>query len=74
MENGSPTIGFEDGTIDVECLLVEPEDGHVSMDSVMCFNEKNPENGMDMEDVSCSFGIAWYKAILTSLSSHTDDY
>ncbi|KAL9154141.1 hypothetical protein ABFS82_10G094900 [Erythranthe guttata] len=57
MENGSPTIGFEDGTIDVDCLLVEPQNGHVSMDSAMCFNEKIPDNSIDMEDVSCSFGL-----------------
>nr|AKV71967.1 telomere repeat-binding factor like-protein [Rehmannia glutinosa] len=57
MENGPPTIGFEDGTIDVERLLVEPQDGHVSVDSVMCFNEKIPENVMDMEDVTRSFGV-----------------
>ncbi|PIN23385.1 hypothetical protein CDL12_03893 [Handroanthus impetiginosus] len=56
MENGPLPLGLEDGTIDVERLLVEPQDGHVSMDSVICFNEKNPENAMDMEDVSRSFG------------------
>ncbi|KAI3472067.1 hypothetical protein Pfo_028755 [Paulownia fortunei] len=56
MENGTPTIGFEDGTIDVERLLVEPQDGHVSVDSVICFNEKIP-NAMDMEEVSRNFGV-----------------
>ncbi|KAI3447580.1 hypothetical protein Pfo_004245 [Paulownia fortunei] len=56
MENGPPTLGLEDGTIDVERMLVEPQDEHVSMDSVMCFNEKIPENAMDAEDVSPSFG------------------
>lgn len=56
MENGPP-IGLEDGTIDVERLLVEPQDGHVSMDSVLCFNEKIPVTDMGMEDVSRSFGI-----------------
>ncbi|KAL6521055.1 hypothetical protein OROGR_017624 [Orobanche gracilis] len=58
MEGGPPAIGFEDGTIDVERLLVEPQDGHVSVDGVMCFSEKIPENPMDMEDFSRSFGIA----------------
>ncbi|KAG8376569.1 hypothetical protein BUALT_Bualt09G0077100 [Buddleja alternifolia] len=53
MESGP---GLEDGTIDVERLLVEPQDGHASMDSVLCFNEKTPENTMNMEDVSRSFG------------------
>ncbi|PIN07859.1 hypothetical protein CDL12_19570 [Handroanthus impetiginosus] len=58
MENGPPTIGFEDGTIDVERLLVEPQDGHVSVDSVMCFNEKIPDSAMRMDDVSRSFGVS----------------
>lgn len=58
MENQSPTIGFEDGTIDVERLLVEPLDGHASVDSIMCFKEKNPKNSMEIQEVSCSFGIA----------------
>ncbi|KAK4432457.1 hypothetical protein Salat_1007800 [Sesamum alatum] len=56
MDNGPPTLGLEDGTIDVDCLLVEPQDGHASMDSVICFNEKTPENAMDIKDVSSSFG------------------
>ncbi|XP_051152370.1 uncharacterized protein LOC127266234 [Andrographis paniculata] len=56
MENGPPTPGLDDGTIDVERLLGEPQDGHESMDSMICFNEKIQANGMDMEDVSCSFG------------------
>ncbi|KAL0426416.1 UNVERIFIED_CONTAM: hypothetical protein Slati_2816400 [Sesamum latifolium] len=56
MDNGPPTLGLEDGTIDVERLLVEPHDGHASMDSVICFSEKTPENAMDIKDVSCSFG------------------
>ncbi|KAL0316225.1 UNVERIFIED_CONTAM: hypothetical protein Sradi_5500700 [Sesamum radiatum] len=56
MDNGPPTLGLEDGTIDVERLLVEPHDGHASMDSVIYFNEKTPENAMDIKDVSCSFG------------------
>ncbi|KAK4419213.1 hypothetical protein Salat_2334100 [Sesamum alatum] len=56
MENGPPTIGFEDGTIDVERLLVEPQDGHVSVDSVMCFNDI-AENAMEMEEVSRCFGV-----------------
>ncbi|KAL0375068.1 UNVERIFIED_CONTAM: hypothetical protein Sradi_3422500 [Sesamum radiatum] len=57
MENGPPTIGFEDGTIDVERLLVEPLDGHVSVDSVMCFNDI-AENAMEMEEVSRRFGVS----------------
>ncbi|KAL0309702.1 UNVERIFIED_CONTAM: hypothetical protein Sradi_5912500 [Sesamum radiatum] len=56
MENGPPTIGFEDGTIDVERLLVEPQDGHVSVDSVMCFSDI-AENAMEMEEVSRRFGV-----------------
>ncbi|KAK4392151.1 hypothetical protein Sango_1992900 [Sesamum angolense] len=56
MDSGPPTLGLEDGTIDVERLLVEPHDGHASMDSVIYFNEKTPENAMDIKDVSCSFG------------------
>ncbi|KAL9150006.1 hypothetical protein ABFS82_12G141500 [Erythranthe guttata] len=58
MENGRPVLGLEDGTIDVERLLVEPQDGHVSMDSVMCFNKKIPKNTMEMVDVSCRFGAS----------------
>ncbi|XP_073289411.1 uncharacterized protein [Primulina huaijiensis] len=58
MENGPLTLGSEDGTIDVERMLVEPEDGHISMDRVNCFREKIPKNDMDMEDFSCSFGGA----------------
>ncbi|KAL6507910.1 hypothetical protein OROGR_024105 [Orobanche gracilis] len=57
MEDGPTTIGFENGTIDVGRLLVEPQDGHVSVDGVMCFSEKIPEKAMDMEDFSRSFGI-----------------
>ncbi|KAH6833365.1 hypothetical protein C2S53_007170 [Perilla frutescens var. hirtella] len=56
MENGHPSLGLEDGTIDVERLLVEPQDGHMSMDSVICFNEKITKNAMDIEDVSRSSG------------------
>ncbi|KAL7133444.1 hypothetical protein ABFS83_12G141400 [Erythranthe nasuta] len=56
MENGRSTLGLEDGTIDVERLLVEPQEGHVSMDSVMCFNKKIPKNTTEMVDVSCRFG------------------
>ncbi|KAL3825898.1 hypothetical protein ACJIZ3_021927 [Penstemon smallii] len=56
MESVPFTFGLEDGTIDVQRLLVEPQDGHVSMDSVLCFSEKIPENSMIIEEVSCSFG------------------
>ncbi|KAL7092083.1 hypothetical protein ACP275_12G143700 [Erythranthe tilingii] len=56
MENGRPVLGLEDGTIDVERLLVEPQEGHVSMDSVICFNKKIAKNTMEMVDVSCRFG------------------
>ncbi|KAL3839674.1 hypothetical protein ACJIZ3_024265 [Penstemon smallii] len=56
MENGPMTLGLEDATIDVERLLVEPQDGHVSMDSVICFNQKIPENTIHMKEVSRSFG------------------
>ncbi|KAL0409929.1 UNVERIFIED_CONTAM: hypothetical protein Slati_3582600 [Sesamum latifolium] len=62
MENGPPTIGFEDGTIDVERLLVEPQDGHVSVDSVMCFNDI-AENAMEMEEVSRRFGVEFAESI-----------
>ena len=58
MENGPPTIEFEDGTVDVERLLVEPQDGNVSVDGVMCFNEKTSEKAIDILEVSCSFGIS----------------
>lgn len=58
MENGPPALGLEDGAIDVECMLVEPQDEHLSMDSVMCFNKKIPENAADMQDASRSSGIA----------------
>ncbi|XP_047959996.1 uncharacterized protein LOC125205215 isoform X2 [Salvia hispanica] len=57
MENGPPTIEFEDGTVDVERLLVEPQDGNVSVDGVMCFNEKTSEKAIDILEVSCSFGV-----------------
>ncbi|XP_022852429.1 uncharacterized protein LOC111374039 [Olea europaea var. sylvestris] len=43
-----------DGTTEVQRLLVEPEDEHVSMESVLCFNEKIQENAMKMEEASCS--------------------
>ncbi|XP_075510088.1 uncharacterized protein LOC142546317 [Primulina tabacum] len=58
MENGPMTLGSEDGTIDVERMLVEPEDGRISMDRVNCFREKIPKNDMDLDDFSCSFGGA----------------
>lgn len=58
MENGHPSLGLEDGTIDVERLLVEPQDEHLSMDSVICFSEKIPKNAMIIEDISHSSGIA----------------
>ncbi|XP_057779173.1 uncharacterized protein LOC130997762 isoform X2 [Salvia miltiorrhiza] len=57
MGNGPPTIEFEDGTVDVEHLLVEPQDGHVSVDSVMCFNEKISEKAIDIREVSRTFGV-----------------
>lgn len=59
MENRPPAIEFEGGAVDVECLLVEPEDGHVSVDNVLCFNEKISEKAMDIREVSHSFGIPW---------------
>lgn len=58
METGHPALGLEDVTIDVEDLLLEPQDGRLSMDSVICFDEKIPENAMDIEHVSHSSGIA----------------
>ncbi|KAL1545834.1 hypothetical protein AAHA92_22513 [Salvia divinorum] len=57
MENGPPTIEFEDGTVDVERLLVEPQDGHVPVDSVMWFNEKISEKAIDIREVSSSFDV-----------------
>lgn len=57
MENGPPTIEFEDGAVDVEHLLVEPQDGNVSVDNVLCFNEKISEKAMDIREVSRGFGI-----------------
>lgn len=67
MENGPPTIGFEDGTVDVEQLLVEPHAAEVSVDSVMCFNEKMSDKAMDISEVSHGFGIPWNQEVLTSL-------
>lgn len=58
MENGPLTLGLEDGMIDVERMLVQPQDGNMSVDRVDCFCEKIPKNDMDMEDFSCSFGGA----------------
>lgn len=58
MENGHSSPGLEDGTIDVEDLLVEPQDGNLSMESVICFDEKIPKNAVNGEDGSCSSGIA----------------
>ncbi|XP_073277869.1 uncharacterized protein [Primulina huaijiensis] len=58
MENGPLMLGLEDGTIDVERMLVEPRDGYISMDGVDCFGEKILKNDMGMEDFSCSFGEA----------------
>lgn len=58
MENGHPSLGLEDGTIDVEDLLVDPQDEHLSMDSVICFDEKIPKNAMKVEHVSRCSGIA----------------
>lgn len=71
MENG-PTIGYEDGIVDVERLLVEHQDGDVSVDSAMCFSEKMPEKAMDISDVSHGYGIPWNEAVLTSLYFLTD--
>lgn len=59
MENGPPTIQSEDGAVDVERLLVEPRDGHVSVDNVLCFNEKISEKAINIREVSRSFGIPW---------------
>ncbi|KZV14641.1 hypothetical protein F511_40588 [Dorcoceras hygrometricum] len=58
MENEHVALGLEDGSIDVERMLVEPEDEHISMDGVDCFPERIPKNDMDMEDFSSSFGGA----------------
>ncbi|CAA0836512.1 TRF-like 8 [Striga hermonthica] len=57
MEDEPPTIGFEDGSIDVERLLVESQDGHVLVDNVMCLNEKIPEKATGMDDISRNFGV-----------------
>ncbi|GER54300.1 telomeric repeat binding protein 1 [Striga asiatica] len=57
MEDGPVTIGFEDGTIDVDRLLVEPQEGNISVDSVMCFNEKITEKAMGMDNICCNFGV-----------------
>ncbi|XP_073144104.1 uncharacterized protein [Henckelia pumila] len=64
MENISPTLGVEDGITEVECLLLEPQGGHVSMDSVLRFDEKIPHNTMCMKDVSP--GFAQSNAAITS--------
>ncbi|KAL3628511.1 hypothetical protein CASFOL_027557 [Castilleja foliolosa] len=61
MENRAQTFGFEDETIDVDRLLVEPKDGHrdVSMiDNVMCFNDNISHNAMDMDHLSRGFGVS----------------
>ncbi|KAG6427435.1 hypothetical protein SASPL_111680 [Salvia splendens] len=58
MENGPPTIEFEDGTVNVERLLVETQDGNVSVDGAVCFNEKTSDKAIDIREVSCSFGIS----------------
>ncbi|CAA0830453.1 ABC transporter G family member 24 [Striga hermonthica] len=41
MEDGPVTIGFEDETMDVDCLL----------------DEKIPEKAMGMDDICCHFGV-----------------
>lgn len=55
MENIPPTLGVEDGITEVECLLVETQGGHISMDSVLRFNEKIQHNAMCMKEVSPGF-------------------
>ncbi|KAL3536261.1 hypothetical protein ACH5RR_004722 [Cinchona calisaya] len=56
MEDESAIPILEDEAIQFECLLVEPQDDHVSMDAFLCFHRNSPEKCMEMEDVHCKFG------------------
>nr|XP_027071405.1 uncharacterized protein LOC113696212 [Coffea arabica]XP_027071406.1 uncharacterized protein LOC113696212 [Coffea arabica]XP_027071407.1 uncharacterized protein LOC113696212 [Coffea arabica]XP_027071408.1 uncharacterized protein LOC113696212 [Coffea arabica] len=56
MEDESAIPVLEDEAIQFECLLVEPQDDHVSVDAFLCFHRNSPEKCMEMEDIPCKFG------------------
>ncbi|KAL3531949.1 hypothetical protein ACH5RR_005470 [Cinchona calisaya] len=39
--------------IQFECLLVEPQDDHVSVDAFLCFHRNSSEKNMEMENFPC---------------------
>lgn len=49
---------LEDEAIEFECLLIEPQDRHISVDGFLCFRRNSPEKYVQLEDVHCEFGIA----------------
>ena len=74
MEDESAIPVLEDEAIQFECLLVEPQDDHVSVDAFLCFHRNSPEKCMEMEDIPCKFGIAWKLVALLDYSLVTAIY
>ncbi|KAG6692762.1 hypothetical protein I3843_10G124500 [Carya illinoinensis] len=48
---------LEDEAIEVEHLLAEPKNEHVSVDGVLSFGEESLEKCFQIEDFSCGFGF-----------------
>ncbi|KAK3008292.1 hypothetical protein RJ639_013112 [Escallonia herrerae] len=44
---------LEEEAIEVECLLVEPQSDHISVDGILCFHNENLQNCMYIEDDFC---------------------
>ncbi|XP_052173974.1 uncharacterized protein LOC127789196 [Diospyros lotus] len=56
VEGNSFLPALEDEAIEVECLLVEPKDDHLSVDHILGFDMENPSKCMAIENLPCKFG------------------
>ncbi|XP_061368755.1 uncharacterized protein LOC133311691 isoform X2 [Gastrolobium bilobum] len=61
---------LKDEVMEVEHLLAEPRNDHVSVDSMLYFNEENVEKCYDAESLSCGFEFG-LKSSIGGLDSHT---
>ncbi|XP_027363793.1 uncharacterized protein LOC113871152 isoform X2 [Abrus precatorius] len=67
-ESSVPSL--QDEVMEVERLLAEPRNDHVSVDSILQFNEENNGKCYDAENLSCGFEFG-LKSSSGSLDSHT---
>jgi len=57
VEGNSFLPALEDEAIEVECLLVEPKDDHLSVDHILGFDMENPSKSISIENLPCKFGM-----------------